>query len=91
MAWCDRINGLAPEHRHDAEWHYVLLGEATFYGWRDKGGSVAELLAYARLRPGTVIEPRFGGHTESDELGLPVTDSGLVLPCGATGRWTSKK
>ena len=39
----------------------------------------------------TVIEPRFGGHTESDELGLPVTDSGLVLPCGATGRWTSKK
>ena len=39
----------------------------------------------------TVIEPRFGGHTESNELGLPVTDSGLVLPCGATGRWTSKK
>ena len=39
----------------------------------------------------TVIKPRFGGHTESDELGLPVTDSGLVLPCGATGRWTSKK
>ena len=39
----------------------------------------------------TVIEPRFGGHTESDELGLPVTDSGLVLPCGATGRWTPKK
>ncbi len=39
----------------------------------------------------TLITPRFGGHTESDELGLPVTDSGLVLPCGATGRWTSKK
>ena len=38
----------------------------------------------------TVIEPRFGGHSEADELGLPVTDSGLVLPCGATGRWTSK-
>ena len=39
----------------------------------------------------TLITPRFGGHAESDELGLPVTDSGLVLPCGATGRWTSKK
>ena len=39
----------------------------------------------------TLSTPRFGGHTESDELGLPVTDSGLVLPCGATGRWTSKK
>ena len=22
------------------------------------------------------------------ELGLPVRDSGLILPCGATGRWT---
>ncbi|MBU2341845.1 MAG: DEAD/DEAH box helicase family protein [Alphaproteobacteria bacterium] len=51
VGWCDRINGLAPEHRQDAEWHYVLLGEETFYNWRDKGGSVAELLAYARLRP----------------------------------------
>ena len=51
VAWCDRINSLDPEHRNDAEWHYVLLGEETFYGWRDKGGSVAELLAYARLRP----------------------------------------
>ena len=35
----------------------------------------------------TLITPRFGGHTESEELGLPVTNSGLVLPCGATGRW----
>ena len=29
-----------------------------------------------------------GGHTEAGELGLPVKQSGLVLPCGATGRWT---
>lgn len=36
----------------------------------------------------SVVTPRFGGGTVSDELGLPVTDSGLVLPCGATGRWT---
>ena len=31
---------------------------------------------------------KYGGHTACDELGLPVTKSGLVLPCGATGRWT---
>ena len=31
---------------------------------------------------------RFGGHVESDEIGLPVTESGLILPCGASGRWT---
>ncbi len=35
----------------------------------------------------SIITPKYGGHTESDELGLP-TATGLVLPCGATGRWT---
>ena len=35
----------------------------------------------------SILTRRFGGHTESQELGLPVTDSGLFLPCGATGRW----
>ena len=28
-----------------------------------------------------------GGKIESDEVGLPITRGGLVLPCGATGRW----
>ena len=28
-----------------------------------------------------------GGSVCSDEIGLPVTESGLVLPCGASGRW----
>ena len=36
----------------------------------------------------TVIGGKFGGRTVSDELGLPVTQTGLALPCGATGRWT---
>lgn len=36
----------------------------------------------------TLISKKFGGHTVSDELGLPVTQTGLVLPCGATGRWS---
>ena len=35
----------------------------------------------------TIIGGKFGGHTVSDELGLPVTATGLALPCGATGRW----
>ena len=35
----------------------------------------------------TLVTKRHGGHTDSQELGLPVTASGLVLPCGATGRW----
>ncbi len=36
----------------------------------------------------TVIAGKFGGRTVSDELGLPVTATGLALPCGAAGRWT---
>ena len=36
----------------------------------------------------SIVGKKFGGHSECGELGLPVTDSGLVLPCGSTGRWT---
>ena len=36
----------------------------------------------------SVLDPRFGGHTDSQELGLPVRSTGLILPCGATSRWT---
>lgn len=36
----------------------------------------------------TIFKPRFGGSSESRELGLPVTASGLALPCGATCRWS---
>lgn len=36
---------------------------------------------------GTAICKNHGGHVESDEIGLPVTSTGLVLPCGASGRW----
>jgi len=35
----------------------------------------------------SVFTKKFGGHAESRELGLPVTASGLILPCGATCRW----
>ena len=32
----------------------------------------------------------FQGEIESDEIGLPVTETGLYLPCGASGRFTGK-
>ena len=35
----------------------------------------------------TEIKSRFGGTVVSDEIGLPCTASGLILPCGASGRW----
>lgn len=39
----------------------------------------------------TELLPKFGGKVISDEIGLPVTESGLVLPCGASGRWQAEK
>lgn len=35
----------------------------------------------------TAITKKWGGRVEASEIGLPVTESGLVLPCGASGRW----
>lgn len=35
----------------------------------------------------TIIAKRFGGSVSSSEIGLPVTDSKLVLPCGSTAIW----
>ena len=38
----------------------------------------------------TTIVSQFGGRVSSSEIGLPVSSNGLVLPCGASGRWTAK-
>lgn len=51
LAWCERINALAPEHRQGLPWHYVLLSEPVVLEWQAKGAHLAELLDYARLRP----------------------------------------
>ena len=37
-----------------------------------------------------LVAEKYGGHCTWDELGLPVTETGLALPCGATGRWFSE-
>lgn len=36
---------------------------------------------------GSVIIPDFKGSVSSDEIGLPVTETGMALPCGATAVW----
>lgn len=47
--WTDKINELKPEDRMDCNWHYVLLGEKTFYGMSEKGADIEEILEYAKL------------------------------------------
>jgi len=39
----------------------------------------------------STVAKKYGGHVEAGEIGLPVTDTGLVLPCGASGRWQCEK
>ena len=39
---------------------------------------------------GCLLQKKYGGTVSSFETGLPVTQSGLVLPCGAAGRFVGK-
>ncbi len=36
---------------------------------------------------GVELQKSFGGSVSSDEIGLKVTDTGLILPCGSTAIW----
>ena len=36
---------------------------------------------------GSLIKPKFKGQVSSSEIGLPVTQSKMVLPCGASAIW----
>lgn len=35
------------------------------------------------------MKSKFGGKITSGEIGLPITESGMALPCGILGRWES--
>ncbi|HLL17718.1 MAG TPA: hypothetical protein VK439_02950, partial [Rubrivivax sp.] len=50
-AWCERINGLPAELRGQRRWHYALVGEASFWQWRQNGARLGELLAFSRVAP----------------------------------------
>lgn len=39
----------------------------------------------------TAVAKKRGGFVESSEIGIPVSCNGLILPCGASGRWHAKK
>ena len=39
---------------------------------------------------GVLLKPQFGGYVSADEIGLPVTRTGLTLPCGSTAIWSSE-
>ncbi len=45
--------------------------------------------AVLRYMLDTLITPKLGGKVEAEEIGLPVTYPSKILPCGASGRWSS--
>ena len=47
--WVDKINELNPEDRMNCTWYYILLGENTFYEFKDKGASTKEILEFRKM------------------------------------------
>ena len=47
--WIDKVNELQPQDRMGCTWHYVLLGERTFYDFSSKGATTEEILKYALM------------------------------------------
>jgi 23S rRNA (cytosine1962-C5)-methyltransferase len=39
---------------------------------------------------GVLVGKKFGGRLSSGEIGLPVTETGLALPCGSTAVWEAE-
>ncbi|MGN0447842.1 MAG: class I SAM-dependent methyltransferase [Acutalibacteraceae bacterium] len=38
---------------------------------------------------GAVVKSKLGGEVSSSEIGLPVTETGMILPCGASAIWNN--
>ncbi|SHL05703.1 23S rRNA (cytosine1962-C5)-methyltransferase [Anaerocolumna jejuensis DSM 15929] len=39
---------------------------------------------------GLEVQSKHGGIVRAEEIGIPVTSNKLILPCGASGRWSSQ-
>ena len=66
--------------------HYdAIIMDPPSYGRGPKGatGLAPAVLTYMLS---TELK-KYHGHVESQEIALPVTSTGLYLPCGASGRW----
>ena len=65
---------------------------------RSQNNSSSEFSTAAGISPSAMaymleldLKKKYGGQITADETGLPVTESGAVLPCGGSARWTAGK
>ena len=65
----------------------VLSPEPLFFAVNSYTAGLSPAVMEYILRP--TLTPRWGGRTSCDEIGLPVTATGGVVPCGSTAIWES--
>ena len=49
LSWCERMNGLPAETRRNISWRYVLVSEATFHEFKNKGMDAREMLEFCSV------------------------------------------
>lgn len=49
LDWIMKINKLPPGDRMNSEWHYSILDDNTFYNWKNRSGSIKDMLNYCML------------------------------------------
>ncbi len=65
----------------------VLSPRPLFYLINSYTTGLAPAVLYNILT--VTLNKKYGGKTTADGIGLPVTGTDLILPCGASGRWES--
>lgn len=65
----------------------VLSDKPLFFLINAYTTGISNIVLYNILK--TSLECKYRGKTESGEIGLPITQNDLVLPCGIYGRWES--
>ena len=74
---------------------YVKVGAGFFASSKiEFGGGTLDIITILVAVIATVLVigaelKTWDGHVESQEIGLPVKSTGLILPCGASGRWSA--
>ncbi|MEC1788616.1 DEAD/DEAH box helicase family protein [Schinkia azotoformans] len=49
LDWIKQVNELNPDDRMNGKWHYILLGDSTFYSMRDDGAGLGDIFDYCEL------------------------------------------
>ena len=81
----DCVKFVEREIRRGSRYHGIIMEPLFFLINSYTTGLAPSVLTYMLS---LAVKERFGGHVESDEIGLPVSGTELVLPCGASGRWS---